>query len=137
MKARLKILLLELAVLLVFVFVCLAVYANINEAFAGTRFSESHYQREWCGDHGGEIESINDDRTRTDCLTDTHAIEFDFARKFYQAIGQSLHYSLQTGKKAGIVLIIEKPEEIKYLIKLKNIIDHFSLDIKVWDMRSY
>jgi hypothetical protein len=39
------------------------------------------------------------DGTRCDCLTDTHAIEFDFGNKWAEAIGQSAYYALQTGKK--------------------------------------
>lgn len=45
------------------------------------------------------------DGTRCDCITATHAIEFDFAHKWAEAIGQSLHYAGLTGKRAGIVLI--------------------------------
>ena len=45
------------------------------------------------------------DGTRCDILTDTHAIEVDFADKWAEAIGQSLNYAMQTGKKAGIVLV--------------------------------
>ena len=39
------------------------------------------------------------DGTRCDILTDTHAIEVDFANKWAQAIGQSLNHAMQTGKK--------------------------------------
>ena len=42
------------------------------------------------------------DGTRCDILTDTHAIEVDFADKWAEAIGQSLKYATQTGKKAGM-----------------------------------
>ena len=47
------------------------------------------------------------DGTRCDILTDTHAIEVDFADKWAEAIGQSLNYAMQTGKKAGIVLVLK------------------------------
>jgi len=60
--------------------------------------SEKDYQDEWCQ---GEKEHGLSDRTRVDCLTDTHAIEIEFANKWKEAIGQSLHYSLMTGKKTG------------------------------------
>ena len=45
------------------------------------------------------------DGTRCDILTDTHAIEVDFADKWAEAIGESLNYAIQTGKKADIVLV--------------------------------
>jgi len=60
--------------------------------------SERDYQDEWCT---GKKEAVLEDRTRVDCLTDTHAIEIEFANKWKEAIGQSLHYSLMTGKKTG------------------------------------
>lgn len=40
-----------------------------------------------------------------DCLTDECVIEFDFSNKWAEAIGQSLYYANQTGKKADIFLI--------------------------------
>ena len=50
---------------------------------------------------------IMPDGTRCDILTDTHAIEVDFADKWAKAIGQSLNYAMQTGKKTGIVLVLK------------------------------
>ena len=40
-----------------------------------------------------------------------HAIEFDFAEKWAESIGQALHYSFMTGKRAKVVLILENPEK--------------------------
>ncbi len=39
---------------------------------------EKWYQKRWCMEQGGQIEVVLPDRTRCDCVTDTHAIEFDF-----------------------------------------------------------
>ncbi|QXD24577.1 hypothetical protein F7C95_01340 [Opitutia bacterium ISCC 51] len=50
---------------------------------------------------------VLEDRTRCDIVTATHAIEVDFADKWAEAIGQSLNYAMQTGKKAGIVLVLK------------------------------
>ena len=72
------------------------------------------------------------DRTRCDCLTQTHAIEFDFGSKWAEAIGQSLYYSLQTGKRAGIVLILEKSKDYRYWMRLNTTIEHFDLPIDTW-----
>jgi len=63
---------------------------------------EAQYVQDTCE---GVIEYRLLDRTRVDCLTDSHAIEYDFSRKWAEAIGQSLHYARMTGKRAGIVLI--------------------------------
>ena len=70
------------------------------------------------------------DGTRCDILTDTHAIEVDFADKWAEAIGQSLNYAMQTGKKAGIVLVLKERGNEKRLERLKKMASHYSMDIK-------
>ena len=39
------------------------------------------------------MEVVMKDGTRCDILTSTHAIEVDFAKKWAEAIGQSLNYA--------------------------------------------
>lgn len=95
---------------------------------------ERWYQQQWCNDQGGKMEYVLPDRTRCDCLTATHAIEFDFGPKWAEAIGQALYYSLQTGKRAGIVLILERPKDMKYWIRMNSVIMEDQLDIDTWRM---
>lgn len=83
-------------------------------------------------DRGGQVEVRLPDKTRCDCITKTHAVEFDFANKWAEAIGQSLYYSLQTGKRAGVVLILEDPKDYKFWIRLNTTIKHFDLPIDTW-----
>ena len=80
---------------------------------------------------------ILQDKTRCDCITDTHAIEVDFAGKFYEAIGQALYYAMHTGKRAGIMLIIEEDSEVKYLDRLRAIVDHYGLPVDVWFVENF
>ncbi len=93
---------------------------------------EADYQEYWCQKNKGLIEVVLKNRSRIDCLTETHAIEFDFADKRDQAIGQSLRYAIATEKRAGIVLIIEKPSHEKYWLELNNTIKHYSLPIDLF-----
>ena len=86
-------------------------YPKKPRAYVWHAHNEASYQHAWCSAHGGVEEYVLSDRTRVDCLTETHAIEFDFADKKYEAVGQSLHYAVMTEKKPGIVLILDK----KYL----------------------
>lgn len=95
---------------------------------------EKHYQEVWCAEKGGQAEVVLSDMTRADCITSTHAIEFDFGKKWAEAIGQSLYYSLQTGKRAGVVLILENAKDRKYWIRLNSVIQHFSLPIDTWSI---
>jgi len=61
------------------------------------------------------------DNTRVDCLTSTYAIEVDFANKWAESIGQSLYYSIETGKSAAVLLIIESPKDIHYLKRFRKV----------------
>jgi len=89
---------------------------------------EKDYQVKYCT---GNTEIVLPDRTRIDCLTETHAIEYDFGKKWAEAIGQSLYYAMHTGKRAGIVLIIS-PKETRFLDRVNSVINHYGLPIDVW-----
>lgn len=84
------------------------------------KWNEDDYVNTYCN---GKVEYLLPDKTRVDCLTDTHAIEYDFGYKLYDATGQSLHYALMTNKKAGIVLIIDPKDKGRYYQRLIRIIN--------------
>jgi hypothetical protein len=84
----------------------------------------------------GQVEVVLPDGTRCDCVTDTHAIEFDFGDHWSEAVGQSAYYAIQTGKKAGIVLILETMKDRKYWIRLNTTIEHFNLPIDTWNVEN-
>lgn len=107
-----------------------AVILGIAWGIAGA--GERHYQEEWCKAHGGRMEVVFEDRTRCDCVTATHAIEFDYARKWYQALGQALHYARMSGLLPGIVLIKERPSDRRYVERLKGVVFKYGLPIDVW-----
>jgi hypothetical protein len=111
----------------------LSIILSITPAVHAKRpHHEKWYQDRWCSSHNGQTEYVLPDRTRVDCLTQTHAIEFDFANKWAESIGQSLYYSSQTGKRAGIVIVAKKGGGARFLIRLKSTIKHFNLPIDVW-----
>ena len=86
-------------------------YTSTGFKYVKHKHSEASYQRAWCSMHQGIEEFENKDKTRVDCLTSTHAVEFDFANKWAESIGQALHYQRMTGKRAKVVLILEKPKK--------------------------
>ena len=97
-------------------------------------FPEKQYQKHWCNSHGGRTEYMLDDNSRVDCLTDQYAIEFDYASKWAESIGQSLYYGLMTNKTPGIVLIMEDyDKDIKNYNRLELMGMHYG--IKVWRMK--
>lgn len=96
--------------------------------------SERYYQEKFAQEIGRQVEVVMKDGTRCDILTATHAIEVDFARKWAEAIGQSLNYAMHSGKKAGILLVLEKESDEKHLERIESIIETQSLDIEVFVM---
>lgn len=101
--------------------------------FAGHLHPEKAYQKVWCEKQKGVSEYVLPDKSRVDCLTKSHAIEFDFARKYWEAVGQSLYYAGMTGLQPGIVLILEKDSDTKFLKRLNKIAER--LKITVWIMK--
>ena len=83
-------------------------------------FREDVYQAYWCGKHNGILEYKLNDNTRVDCLTDTLAVEVDFAPKWAECIGQAIHYGHKTHRQAACLLILENPgKDLKYLKRLR------------------
>src|SRR5512135_3315001 len=88
-------------------FVIAAIFLTIAVSYAKHVHLEKWYQNRWCSEHGGQAEVALPDGTRADCITEKNAVEFDFGKKWAEAIGQALYYSVQTGKRPGVVLILE------------------------------
>ena len=106
-------------------------YASNGFKYAYHQHSELSYQHAWCRAHNGIEEYENKDKTRVDCLTPYHAVEFDFANKWAESIGQALHYQLMTGKKAMVVLILENPKtEMVYYNRVKRLGKIHNFDVE-------
>lgn len=101
-------------------------------ALAQRAHPERWYQARWCADIGGVVEVVMPSGSRCDCLTDASAIEFDFAKKWAESIGQALNYGAQTGKRAGIVLILEREGDMRHVEQIKIVRDYYSLPLDVW-----
>mgnify|MGYP006899594327 FL=1 len=95
--------------------------------------NEDYYNRQFCTQESGQAEYKLPDRSRVDCLTDTHAYEADWADglKVYESIGQSLYYAAETGKKPGILLLVRKHNSEKHIRKVKRVIENWNLPIKL------
>lgn len=96
---------------------------------------ESYYAAKWCREHNGTLEYVLSDQTRVDCLTDTLAVEFDWASKWAEGLGQALHYSYMTKKKGAVVLLFRDPvKDEKYRIRLINAAA--CCDIEIYTMQT-
>lgn len=113
----------------------------IPGAEAKRRRLEKDYQKEWCSQHQGQVEVRLPDGTRCDCIATIdgidYAIEFDFGSKWAEGIGQALYYAVQTGKHAGVVLILEDLKDYKYFIRLNTTIQYHKLNLRTWIIENY
>lgn len=101
-------------------------------AFAqGHKHPERWYQEKWCSSRG-QMEVIMPDMSRADCMNATHIVEFDFGKKWAESIGQALNYGAQSGKVPGIVLILERPGDERYLERVKTVRATYGLPLEIW-----
>ncbi len=87
---------------------------NVN---SNKKLTEKDYVNMYCT---GIKEYVLADKTRVDCLTDEYAIEFDYAKKWAESIGQSLYYSKKTGKKPAVAIITNGENDLKYIQRIKE-----------------
>ena len=112
------------------------VFACIIPVQAKIKYHEKYYQDMWCIQNDGIQEfKVKDESIRIDCQTEEYSLEVDFAKKFYEAIGQSLYYSILTGKKPAVLLILEKKSDELYLKRLNIVSDKYN--IKVFTVKNY
>lgn len=99
-------------------------------AYAKKIHPEAYYQTKWCAGKG-QTEFELKDLTRVDCLTDTEAVEFDFANKWAECIGQALYYGISTNRTPACALIIEQEKDKRYIERLKTVADKFGIKVYI------
>lgn len=116
----------------------------LSPAAAKRKHKEKTYQEHFAEQcrQGGKQKALTeyrlDDGTRVDVLTKTYAIEADFANKWAEAIGQALYYALSTGKKPGVLLIMEDPaKDLKYYYRLQTVAAVYGITIWTIDADFY
>ncbi len=108
--------------------------------FAKHDYSEKYYQNIWCRQNAGVSEYVLQDKTRIDCLTKDYAVEFDFASKWAESVGQSLYYAKMTKKKPAVALIMEQSSDNKYYKRLEVLSKEYNItlfQIKSKDYKNY
>lgn len=100
-------------------FFILIIFLLTGICYAKHLHKEAEYQAYWCNKHGGQMEYKLNDKTRIDCLTDTLAVEVDFAPKWHECIGQALYYAKKTNRIPACVLIMENENDIRFLYRLR------------------
>lgn len=94
---------------------------------------EAYYVEQWCTSSFGHKEFRLWDMTRVDCLTKDYAIEFDFAKKWAESVGQALYYAEMTHKKPAVVLILTNPLDMKYVKRVERV----NKDIQIFLVKAF
>ena len=94
---------------------------------------ESYYVNQWCTSDFGRKEAILWDGTRVDGLAKDYAVEFDFAKKWAESIGQALYYSKMTGKKPATAIILTSPLDYRFVKRIERL----DYGIKIFLIRAY
>lgn len=82
--------------------------------------------------HGWETEVVMDDGSRCDILNDTHAIEVEWATKWKEAPAQAVLYSIFTGKKPKVILLVKsKTKEKIYILRCKLVCQELGIEMEV------
>jgi len=81
----------------------------------------------------GQTELVLKDKSRVDVVTDTFAIEVEFASKWAESIGQSLYYAQMLNKKPGIVLIVNGQQENRYIFRLLTVTRKYGITVWILD----
>lgn len=102
----------------------------VNVLMSQTHQKERYYQDIFAEAIRGKTEVVLSDGARVDIVTDTFAIEVDFAYKWAESIGQSMYYSEMLNKKTGVLLIMRNDKDDRYLNRLMKIAIKYS--ITVW-----
>lgn len=114
----------------------LLISMTIAPVWAKRLYSEATYQKAWCDKKGGVTEYVLNDKTRVDCLLPDMAVEFDFANKWAECIGQALYYGRQTNRQPACVLIMERGEkDVKYLKRLRRAAYKKGVDMRTFTMK--
>ena len=103
-----------------------------DNCYAKHLYKESVYQDYWCNKHGGILEYELNDKSRVDCLLPDMAVEFDFAKKRDECLGQALRYGAYTNKPPACVLIVERKKDYKYYYQLRYTIQKKDLSVKLF-----
>lgn len=81
----------------------------------------------------GMPEYLLPDKARVDILTQTEAIEVDWAHKWAEGIGQALYYGAMTKRTPVVLLLMSAADEERYLARVRAVIDtHARTRLTLW-----
>jgi len=105
-------------------------------AFAGPAHALDERSVQECICEHGRTEVFTKSGTYVDCLLDDFAIEVDPSEKWAEALGQALHYALETDRTAKVVLFCDDRQEddalcYRHALRLEATIEGYDLPVVV------
>lgn len=108
-----------------------------SDVLAGFPYKEGDYVNKFCS---GEIEKRTSTGLRVDCVQGGYAMEYDWAHKWAECIGQGLEYGRSEGLEAACVLIVKSDRDFRYVKRLNRIVRHYGLPLTIivvgWEYKS-
>lgn len=120
-----------------FLLLALIIVLLASPSMAKRSNPESFYKEIWCKNNKGEENVIIGNYAICDCVTNEYAVEVEFANNWMDTIGKSLHFAQETGKKPGVVLILENIQDRRFKERMLKMIEHYKLDIEVFGTGAY
>ena len=84
--------------------------------------TEDSFLKPFCDEKGGmmkaRLEEAAGQYVWADCLTETHAWEMDFAKKWAEAPMQAVYYAILSQKQPGVVIIVRNEADCNRMIRL-------------------
>jgi len=116
-------------------FAALLATLSAGSAFAidTAGWRESDYRDALCA--GMQMEVSLGAYGRADCVSETHAIEIDWADKFKQGVGQALTYSQRTDLIPGLILICRRSEALclDHSLAAQETLSAYGAEATVWE----
>jgi len=85
------------------------------------RLTENEHSVILAAKYNAKREVVLWDRTRVDLVTDEYVFEIDFAKKHYEAVGQSLWYAIVTDKKPAIILLAVPRDDDRFVYRCQAV----------------
>ena len=87
-------------------------------AFDPATWNEVAWSKHIAAEMGGIAEYVCADGSRCDVLTDTHAVEIEWATKWKESIGQAVLYGVLTNRKPAVILLVRnKRDERRFILR--------------------
>lgn len=119
-----------------YIFLFLILFLTVSPVSGKRLYHEAVYQKKWCMVHQGIPEYKLPDAARVDCLTTDLAVEFDFADKWAECVGQAIYYGKMTNRQGACVLIMENGEkDIKYLKRLRRAAYRKGVNVRTFTLK--